>query len=263
MRQLRPTRGEPGTSHDTCPADGHPLKPGGSECLDGEAPHVPPVERPRNALWLRLNRGLITDDARNVVRILLLQTVAQIFAVSLQWAATLDPTGEPGAIAKDSACFMLVVFAGWMAASVAFLEWFNSYRNAFSKLGIQGMRCPLGVTLLLLWAAPIVHLIAPYFFLQECWRASTPERLLGREGHAWRKASGSWFIRIYWIVHAAGLGLLLYTGNPSLALIGALVYTVGSVLEIIVVERLAQRQEQLFQRLKQELTAAEKEKEHA
>ncbi len=137
------------------------------------------------------------------------------------------------------------------AASVLLIVW--TWRSAHNPraLGRIGTRLA-PVWAIIGWLIPLAAFVLPYLVISDLWRSSDPD---AERGDAWRRLGGSPLVLTWWLVRVAGsvagfgaMGLAVsgtWVTSPTDTVLAAghALSAAGSVLAIVVVRRITDRQE--------------------
>jgi len=140
-----------------------------------------------------------------------------------------------------------------IAALVLLIIWtWRSAHNA-QALGRTGARLAPGWAIAG-WFIPLANFVLLYLIFSDLWRSSDPTS--GR-GTSWRSLSGATLVRLWWAVYLGGL--IVFGGATALAVggvngesstrallvTGGIILSVATLLSILVVRRITERQEAL------------------
>jgi len=145
-----------------------------------------------------------------------------------------------------------------IAILVLIIIWtFRAMKNN-EALGRQGARFTPGWGIAG-WLIPLANLVIPVLIFQDLWRGSDPGKPVGDP--SWRGAQGSGLVGVWWAAHVIGHARFGTLGgeadvndrnevedlrtSDTVAAVGMAVSIAGAVLAILVLRRIAERQENL------------------
>ncbi|HYV35916.1 MAG TPA: DUF4328 domain-containing protein [Gemmataceae bacterium] len=171
----------------------------------------------------------------------------------LQQAQTLEMTNMVvGLVSLGLNIGIIVVFLTWLHRSYGNLSVLGARDLAHTPGGAVGA-----------YFIPFINLYRPYAVMQETWKASDPSRSAS-DPHAWRQASGSALVVIWWIFwllcnFAGQIGLRAsFKADASIEdmkvatmgrMAGALLSMIAAGFLILVIYRITGRQEEKYRAL--------------